>query len=178
MQVKLRFCSVPPEFRGRTPWGGQGPPTSLPLPPTTREDLRLEFPIPQRHFSFTNFHVFIGIQTAPQLASLTTIPVGRHKLYRYRGSKFSFWSGVKIWREEGVKTAVNLHHRRVLISGQKDQWSNFYDSRNPFRTSLRGHLQKHKSGRELKAFREGPNEFPAAVRIPRLNRFQWRERCD
>ncbi|GFU01013.1 hypothetical protein TNCV_1816341 [Trichonephila clavipes] len=42
MQVTVRFCSVPPQFKGRKPWGGQKPPTSLPLPPTTREDLRLD----------------------------------------------------------------------------------------------------------------------------------------
>ncbi|GFX94965.1 hypothetical protein TNCV_3045971 [Trichonephila clavipes] len=42
IQAKVRFCSVPPQFRGRKPYGGQGPPTSLPLPPTTREDLRLD----------------------------------------------------------------------------------------------------------------------------------------
>ncbi|GFU47613.1 uncharacterized protein TNCV_2443351 [Trichonephila clavipes] len=41
MQVTIRFVSVPPQFR-RTPWGGPRPPTSLPLPPTSREDLRLD----------------------------------------------------------------------------------------------------------------------------------------
>ncbi|GFX43349.1 hypothetical protein TNCV_4873691 [Trichonephila clavipes] len=35
------FCSVPPHPRGRT-GGGQGLPTSIPLTPTTREDLRLD----------------------------------------------------------------------------------------------------------------------------------------
>ncbi|GFT99613.1 hypothetical protein TNCV_114901 [Trichonephila clavipes] len=43
IQVTVRFSSAPPHFRGRTPWGGgQGSPTSLPLPPTSREDLRLD----------------------------------------------------------------------------------------------------------------------------------------
>ncbi|GFS69233.1 hypothetical protein TNCV_4010701 [Trichonephila clavipes] len=36
--IQLNF---PPILR-RTPWEGQGPPTSLPHPPTSREDLRLE----------------------------------------------------------------------------------------------------------------------------------------
>ncbi|GFS92719.1 hypothetical protein TNCV_1161431 [Trichonephila clavipes] len=67
MQVTVRFCSVPPQFRGRKLWGGQGHPTSPPLPPTTREDLRLdgylEYPLPQRHYTFTNTHVFSGIRT-------------------------------------------------------------------------------------------------------------------
>ncbi|GFV44880.1 hypothetical protein TNCV_4966341 [Trichonephila clavipes] len=56
MQVTIRFCSVPTQFRGRNPWGDQGPPTSLPFPPATREDLRfngyLEYPMPQRHYTF------------------------------------------------------------------------------------------------------------------------------
>ncbi|GFY00307.1 hypothetical protein TNCV_4711091 [Trichonephila clavipes] len=42
MQMTVRFCSVSPQFRGRTPRGGQGPPNSLPVPPTSREDLRLD----------------------------------------------------------------------------------------------------------------------------------------
>ncbi|GFW93977.1 hypothetical protein TNCV_4812951 [Trichonephila clavipes] len=42
MQVTVRFFSVPPQFRGRKPWGWSGPPTYLPLPPITREDLRLD----------------------------------------------------------------------------------------------------------------------------------------
>ncbi|GFW60796.1 hypothetical protein TNCV_2672171 [Trichonephila clavipes] len=41
MQVTVQFCLVPPQFR-ENPGGGQGPPTSLPLPPTTREDLQLD----------------------------------------------------------------------------------------------------------------------------------------
>ncbi|GFT08991.1 hypothetical protein TNCV_4104701 [Trichonephila clavipes] len=39
MQVTVRFGSVPPQFRGKKPWGW--PPTSLPFSPTTLEDLRL-----------------------------------------------------------------------------------------------------------------------------------------
>ncbi|GFU95338.1 hypothetical protein TNCV_4309371 [Trichonephila clavipes] len=31
-----------PNLEGENPGGGQGPPISLPLPPTTREDLRLD----------------------------------------------------------------------------------------------------------------------------------------
>ncbi|GFV52935.1 ATP-dependent DNA helicase [Trichonephila clavipes] len=42
LQATVRFGSVPPQFRGRTLWGGQSPPTSLPLPPASREDLRLD----------------------------------------------------------------------------------------------------------------------------------------
>ncbi|GFT07930.1 hypothetical protein TNCV_873601 [Trichonephila clavipes] len=40
VQVTIRFSSVPPQFRGRTLLGGS--PTSLPLPPTSREDLKLD----------------------------------------------------------------------------------------------------------------------------------------
>ncbi|GFU06818.1 hypothetical protein TNCV_4353701 [Trichonephila clavipes] len=36
--VTVRFGSFPPQFCGRTPRVGQGPPTSLSLPPSPRED--------------------------------------------------------------------------------------------------------------------------------------------
>ncbi|GFT97904.1 hypothetical protein TNCV_2168011 [Trichonephila clavipes] len=66
MQVTAPFFSFPPQIRGRKPWGGQGPSSSLTLPPTTREDLQLdgylEYPLPQRHHTFTSIHVFSGIQ--------------------------------------------------------------------------------------------------------------------
>ncbi|GFU52965.1 hypothetical protein TNCV_1142571 [Trichonephila clavipes] len=42
MQVTARFVLFHPNLEGENPGGGQGPPTSLPLPPTTREDLRLD----------------------------------------------------------------------------------------------------------------------------------------
>ncbi|GFV47695.1 hypothetical protein TNCV_1708911 [Trichonephila clavipes] len=39
----VRFGSVPPQFRGRILCGwGQGPPTYLSLPPSSRENLRLD----------------------------------------------------------------------------------------------------------------------------------------
>ncbi|GFV18040.1 hypothetical protein TNCV_168441 [Trichonephila clavipes] len=40
--LTVRFDSIPPQFCWRTPWGGQGPPTCLPLPSTSREVLRLD----------------------------------------------------------------------------------------------------------------------------------------
>ncbi|GFT58164.1 hypothetical protein TNCV_2748021 [Trichonephila clavipes] len=42
MQVTIQFGLVPPQFRGRTSGGGQRHPNSLPLPPTLRENLRLD----------------------------------------------------------------------------------------------------------------------------------------
>ncbi|GFW07730.1 hypothetical protein TNCV_3918631 [Trichonephila clavipes] len=49
----------------RTSGGGQRPPNSLPLPPTSRENLQLdgysEYPMPQRHYTFTNIHAFSRI---------------------------------------------------------------------------------------------------------------------
>ncbi|GFX04610.1 uncharacterized protein TNCV_901381 [Trichonephila clavipes] len=85
MQVIVRFCSVPPQFRGRKPLGGQGPPTSLPLPPTSREDLRLdgylEYPHAAKALYIYEHPCLLRnsnpVPTAPQSASLTTIPVGR-----------------------------------------------------------------------------------------------------
>ncbi|GFT57174.1 hypothetical protein TNCV_1691881 [Trichonephila clavipes] len=76
--------SLQPELRWRTigdstsfarfhldleedPGGEQRSTTSLPLPPTTPEDLRLdgylEYPLPQRRYTFPNIHVFSGIRT-------------------------------------------------------------------------------------------------------------------
>ncbi|GFW89316.1 uncharacterized protein TNCV_3966061 [Trichonephila clavipes] len=66
-------------------WGGQGPPTSLPLPPTTREDLWLDCYLEYPHAAKA-LHIYKHpclprdsnlVPTAPQSASLTTIPVGR-----------------------------------------------------------------------------------------------------
>ncbi|GFV90415.1 hypothetical protein TNCV_49901 [Trichonephila clavipes] len=42
IQVTVRFGSVHPNLDGEHSGGGQRPPTSLPLPPTTREDLQLD----------------------------------------------------------------------------------------------------------------------------------------
>ncbi|GFU34214.1 hypothetical protein TNCV_3764881, partial [Trichonephila clavipes] len=54
-------------FEGEHPRGGQGLPTSLSLPSASREDLRfdgyLEYPMPQRHYTFTNTHAASGIRT-------------------------------------------------------------------------------------------------------------------
>ncbi|GFU66175.1 hypothetical protein TNCV_2858481 [Trichonephila clavipes] len=56
-----------PNFEGEHPRGGQGLPTSLSLPAASREDLRfdgyLEYPMPQRHYTFTNTHAASGIRT-------------------------------------------------------------------------------------------------------------------
>ncbi|GFT20560.1 hypothetical protein TNCV_2183941 [Trichonephila clavipes] len=42
IQVTVRFSSVSPQFRGRTPWGDQKPPNFLFLSPTSREDLHFD----------------------------------------------------------------------------------------------------------------------------------------
>ncbi|GFV43497.1 hypothetical protein TNCV_4592211 [Trichonephila clavipes] len=42
MQLTVRFSSVLPQIRGTNPGDSQRLPTSLPLPPTSREDLRLD----------------------------------------------------------------------------------------------------------------------------------------
>ncbi|GFU69306.1 hypothetical protein TNCV_3209701 [Trichonephila clavipes] len=42
MQVTVKFCSVPPQFRGRKPWGWLGASHLSALQPTTREDLQLD----------------------------------------------------------------------------------------------------------------------------------------
>ncbi|GFV46669.1 hypothetical protein TNCV_3544851 [Trichonephila clavipes] len=68
IQVTVRFSSVSPQFRGKTlRGGGQGPPSSLPLPSTSREDLRvdgyLEYPHAAKAlYICKHMHVFSGIR--------------------------------------------------------------------------------------------------------------------
>ncbi|GFS90745.1 hypothetical protein TNCV_3771601 [Trichonephila clavipes] len=86
MQVIGRIGSLQPQFLGRTPWGVLGPPTSLPHPPPSREDLLLD-----GYKEYANaveaLHIYIYEhpcflrdsnpgQTLQQLALLTTIPYG------------------------------------------------------------------------------------------------------
>ncbi|GFW28443.1 hypothetical protein TNCV_4641081 [Trichonephila clavipes] len=56
-----------PNFEDEYPGGGNGLPSSLPLPPILREDLRLdgylEYPVPQRYCTFANIHAYSGIRT-------------------------------------------------------------------------------------------------------------------
>ncbi|GFW72560.1 uncharacterized protein TNCV_3797881 [Trichonephila clavipes] len=82
MQVIVRFGSVPPKFEREHPKGGQGPPTSLNLSPTSREDLQLDGYLEYSHAAKALYiykHPCLlrelnpGL-TALQLASLTTIP--------------------------------------------------------------------------------------------------------
>ncbi|GFX02546.1 hypothetical protein TNCV_728001 [Trichonephila clavipes] len=80
MQMTVRFCSVPPQFRGRKPWGWPG------ASPPTREDLRLngylDYPHAAKALYIYKHPCLLRdsnlVPTAPQSASLTTIPVGRH----------------------------------------------------------------------------------------------------
>ncbi|GFV02460.1 uncharacterized protein TNCV_1023881 [Trichonephila clavipes] len=86
MQIAVRFCSVPPNFEGEHSRGGQGYPTSLPLPPTSREDLRLdgylEYPHAAKALYIYKHPCLLWDSnrdpTAPQSASLTTMPNGWH----------------------------------------------------------------------------------------------------
>ncbi|GFU95228.1 hypothetical protein TNCV_2125381 [Trichonephila clavipes] len=61
------FARFHPNIEGENHGSGQGPPTSHPLPPTIIEDLRLdgslEYPLPQRRYTFTNIHVLAGTRT-------------------------------------------------------------------------------------------------------------------
>ncbi|GFW44348.1 uncharacterized protein TNCV_1747771 [Trichonephila clavipes] len=80
----VRFCSVPPNLEGENPGGGQDPPTSPTLPPTTREDLRLDGYLEYPHAAKVLYkykHPCLlrdsnPVPTAPQSASQTGIPVG------------------------------------------------------------------------------------------------------
>ncbi|GFX26956.1 hypothetical protein TNCV_1841281 [Trichonephila clavipes] len=72
--VLARFHS---NFEGQPPGGGQRPPISLFLPPTSQEDLwldgYLEYPMSQKHYSFTIINAFCGIRA----------PVLRHSIQRH-----------------------------------------------------------------------------------------------
>ncbi|GFW55200.1 hypothetical protein TNCV_115861 [Trichonephila clavipes] len=77
----IRFARFPLQSKGRTPWGWKADPTSLPLPPTSRNDLRLDGCLEYSHsvkalFIFKHpslLRVSNPGPTEQQLASLTTI---------------------------------------------------------------------------------------------------------
>ncbi|GFU40682.1 uncharacterized protein TNCV_3230561 [Trichonephila clavipes] len=97
MRVTVRFCSILPQFRGRKPWGWPGPPPSLPVLPTPREDLRLDSYLKYSHAAKALYiykHPCLlrdsnPVPTAPQSASLTTVPVWRF-FYLYCWSTESY----------------------------------------------------------------------------------------
>ncbi|GFY16801.1 uncharacterized protein TNCV_4338021 [Trichonephila clavipes] len=82
IQMAKRFSSVSRQFCWRT---HQGPPTSFPRPPTSREDLRLDGYLKYLHTAKALYfykHQCLRQDsnpgpTAQQSASLTTIPDGR-----------------------------------------------------------------------------------------------------
>ncbi|GFT65486.1 hypothetical protein TNCV_583521 [Trichonephila clavipes] len=65
--------------QGELPGGGQEPPTSLPLPPTSREDLQLDsyFKYPHAAKHPCLLRDSNSVPTAQKSASLTIIPNGR-----------------------------------------------------------------------------------------------------
>ncbi|GFT51898.1 uncharacterized protein TNCV_1226201 [Trichonephila clavipes] len=82
-----------PNFEGEYLGGGQRPPTSLLLPPTSRGDLRLHGYLKYPHTTKALFiykHPWLLRDsnpgpTAQQSASLATIPDGRHLSIYYEG---------------------------------------------------------------------------------------------
>ncbi|GFW42763.1 uncharacterized protein LOC103524116 [Trichonephila clavipes] len=80
------FPQFHPKLEGENPGGDQEPPTSLPLLPTTQEDLRLDSYLECPHAANTLYiykHPCLlrdsnPVPTAPHSASLTSVPVGRH----------------------------------------------------------------------------------------------------
>ncbi|GFW58885.1 uncharacterized protein TNCV_4047231 [Trichonephila clavipes] len=73
-----RFAWLHPNLETENPGGGQGPPTSFPLPPTTREDLRLDGYLDALYIYKHSCLLLDSnpVPTARQSASLTNIPVG------------------------------------------------------------------------------------------------------
>ncbi|GFU37739.1 hypothetical protein TNCV_1466091 [Trichonephila clavipes] len=85
MQVTERFCSVPPQFRARKPWGWSGS-SHLSSPSTNHTRglvARRLFRVPPAAKALYIYkHPCLlqdsnPVPTAPQSASLTTTPVGR-----------------------------------------------------------------------------------------------------
>ncbi|GFW15115.1 hypothetical protein TNCV_172621 [Trichonephila clavipes] len=84
MQVTVRFCLVPPQFRRRKPWGCHlsSPSTNLTRGLSARRLFRVPHAAKALHFYE---HACLlqdsnPVPTAPQSASLSTLPVGRHLL--------------------------------------------------------------------------------------------------
>ncbi|GFT82355.1 hypothetical protein TNCV_4651461 [Trichonephila clavipes] len=86
IQVTERFSSVSPQLRGRTSCRWLLPPTSLLLPPTSREDMWLDGylknPLAVKALYIYKHRRLLRdsnpVPTAQQSASLTTISDGRH----------------------------------------------------------------------------------------------------
>ncbi|GFT64842.1 uncharacterized protein TNCV_2256721 [Trichonephila clavipes] len=83
---RVTFARFHPNLEGENPGGGQGPPTSLSLSPTTtREDLRFEGYLEYSHAArklYIYKHPCLlrdSVSTAPQSVSLATMLVGRQK---------------------------------------------------------------------------------------------------
>ncbi|GFX06367.1 DUF1758 domain-containing protein [Trichonephila clavipes] len=85
LQVTERSSSVSSNFEGELPRGNRGLPTSLLLPPTSREDLRIDGYL-KYTYAAKALHIYKhpcllrdsnSVPTALQSDSITTIPVGR-----------------------------------------------------------------------------------------------------
>ncbi|GFX87075.1 HTH_Tnp_Tc3_2 domain-containing protein [Trichonephila clavipes] len=82
----------PSHKEGENPGRGQGPPTSLPLPGTPREDLQLfgylEYPHAAKSIYIYKHPRLLRdsnpVPTAPQSASINTTPVGRERVQSTR----------------------------------------------------------------------------------------------
>ncbi|GFW23535.1 uncharacterized protein TNCV_3806321 [Trichonephila clavipes] len=98
IQVTVRFGSIPPQFRGRTLWGWSEASHLPSLPPTSREDLRLDGYLKYPHAAQALYiykHPCLlrnsnPDPTAQQSASLTTIPDGRQDI-AYSPNKCGKW---------------------------------------------------------------------------------------
>ncbi|GFW97801.1 uncharacterized protein TNCV_1425641 [Trichonephila clavipes] len=79
------ICLISTPILREDTWGNQRPPTSLTLPPTTLDDLRLDGFLEYSHAAKAQYiykHPCLLrdsnlVPTAPQSASVVTIPVGR-----------------------------------------------------------------------------------------------------
>ncbi|GFT75572.1 hypothetical protein TNCV_1135401 [Trichonephila clavipes] len=84
MWVTVRFCSVPPQLRGRTPWGWSGPSTNLTrglaarklfkVPPCRESTTHLQTSMPSPGFEHRPYGAAVSVTNS---AGLSIVFLGR-----------------------------------------------------------------------------------------------------
>ncbi|GFX14908.1 hypothetical protein TNCV_1486501 [Trichonephila clavipes] len=124
IQVTERFNSVSPNFEREYPGGGQGPSTSLLLPPTPRENLQRDgylkyLPAAKTLYIYKHSCLLRDSITGPtaQLpASLTIVPDGQRLSSRQRGTSNSRRAATYLVRSgEGVERWEAPYHSQGVL---------------------------------------------------------------
>ncbi|GFY30511.1 hypothetical protein TNCV_3522741 [Trichonephila clavipes] len=115
MQVTVRFCSVSPQFRGRTPWERSGASYPLPLPPTLREDLRLDGYLKYPHTAEARAMPSPGFEPRPYRTTVSfTNRIGGtyNMLTKYQTIKFIDFCEVWFLPESVARVAAIVRDHR------------------------------------------------------------------